>query len=83
MKDITIFTRTNCPYCVLVKKFLDMKQVTYKTINIEEDAEAMQKVMSMTGRSIAPTTLVSGEDGKEEVIVGYNLSQLAASIQNI
>jgi hypothetical protein len=60
-----------------------MKQVTYKTINIEEDAEAMQKVMSMTGRSIAPTTLVSSEDGKEEVIVGYNLSQLAASIQNI
>lgn len=79
-KDITVFTRTNCPYCVLIMKFLDMKKVKYKAVNMEEDPEAMQKVMSMTGRSIAPTTLVSDADGKDEIIVGYNLGQLASSL---
>lgn len=77
---VTVFTRTNCPYCVLVKKFLDLKGAAYETVNMEEDAAAMEKVMSMTGRTIAPTTVVTKEDGKEDVIVGYNLSQIAQAI---
>lgn len=77
---ITVFTRTNCPYCVLVMKFLDMKSVKYETINMEESPEAMDKVLKMTGRTIAPTTVVLKEDGREDVIVGYNLGQVLQSI---
>lgn len=77
---ITVFTRTNCPYCVLVMKFLDMKNLSYETVNIEKDPAAMEKVMAMTGRSIAPTTVISKENGEEKVIVGYNLAQILQSI---
>jgi glutaredoxin len=61
-------------------KFLDMKKVEYETVNIEETPDAMEKVMAMTGRSIAPTTLILKNDGSEEVVVGYNLGQVLQSI---
>ncbi|HEX5456253.1 MAG TPA: glutaredoxin family protein [Candidatus Saccharimonadales bacterium] len=80
MNKITVFTRTKCPYCVLLMKFLDMKKIVYETVNIEKDTGAMEKVMAMTGRSIAPTTVVLKDDGTEDVIVGYNLGQVLQSI---
>lgn len=78
--SITVYTRTACPYCELVKKFLDMKGAKYQTHNMEENADAMQTVMSMTGRSIAPTTVIEKTDGSKEVVVGFNLAKLAPAI---
>lgn len=77
---ITVYTRTSCPYCELVKKFLDAKGATYTTINMEEDATAMQDVMAMTGRSIAPTTVIEKADGMKEVVVGFNLGKIGPAI---
>lgn len=77
---ITVYTRTACPYCELVKKFLDMKGATYKTINMEENLDAMQEIMTMTGRTIAPTTVIEKTDGGKDVIVGFNLGRIAPAI---
>ena len=78
---ITVYTRTTCPYCLLVKKYLDAKGVVYETINMEEEAGAMEKVMSMTGRSIAPTTVIEKSDGTTEVVVGLNFGKIAPAIE--
>ncbi len=77
---ITVYTRATCPYCELVKKFLDMKGVTYKTINMEETPGAMQEVMLLTGRTIAPTTLIEKADGSKQVVVGFNLASIAPAV---
>jgi glutaredoxin 3 len=79
-KSITVYTRTTCPYCELVKKFMAMKGVEYKTINMEDAPGAMQEVMDLTGRTIAPTTVVEKADGTQEVIVGFNLAKIAPAI---
>lgn len=78
--SITVYTRTSCPYCELVKKFLDAKGAIYQAINMEEDAGAMEAVMSMTGRSIAPTTIIEKTDGTKEIVVGFNLGKIAPAI---
>ena len=77
---ITIYTRTACPYCELIKKFLDNKGASYQTINMEESQEALETVMSMTGRTIAPTTVIEKADGTKEVVVGFNLGRIAPAI---
>lgn len=77
---ITIYTRTSCPYCELVKKFLDMKGASYQTVNIEESADGMQAIMAMTGKAIAPTTVIEKDDGSKDVVVGFNLSRIAPAI---
>lgn len=78
---ITVYTRTTCPYCLLVKKYLDAKGAVYETINMEETAGAMETVISMTGRSIAPTTVIEKSDGTTIVVVGLNFSKIAPAIE--
>ena len=77
---ITVYTRASCPYCELVRKFLDMKGATYDTINMEESREALEAVQAMTGKTIAPTTIVEKADGTKEVIVGFNLARIAPAV---
>lgn len=77
---ITVYTRTKCPYCELIKKFLDMKGANYKTVNIEESQDAMKEIMAMTGRAITPTTIIEKADGSKEVVVGLNLGRIAPAI---
>jgi glutaredoxin 3 len=77
---ITVYTRTTCPYCDLVKKFLDMKGAAYKSVNIEENPAAAQEVMAMTGKIIAPTTVIEKDDGTKDVVVGVNFGQIAPAI---
>lgn len=79
-KTITVYTKTSCPYCELVKKYLDSKGTVYSTINMDEDTEAMQKIQQMTGQTIAPTTVVDKEDGTQEVIVGFNLGKIVPAV---
>ncbi|HEY1835986.1 MAG TPA: glutaredoxin family protein [Candidatus Saccharimonadales bacterium] len=80
MSTITVYTRTACPYCELVKKFLDAKGANYTTINMEETPNAMQEVLSATGRTIAPTTIIEKVDGTKEIVVGFNLGKIAPAI---
>ena len=51
MPDILIYTTAICPYCVMAKRLLDKKGVTYKEINVDSAPglreELMQKIMPM------------------------------------
>lgn len=80
MATITVYTKTTCPYCELLKKFLDMKGASYKAINMEESSAAMNEVLAMTGKTIAPTTIIEKADGTKEIVVGLNFSRIAPAI---
>ena len=47
MPDILIYTTAICPYCVMAKRLLDKKGVTYKEINGLRE-ELMQKTKRRT-----------------------------------
>ena len=79
-KDITIFTTNTCAYCVMVKKWLSSKGMTYQEVNLEEHPEHQQEALLKSGALTVPVTVVTKEDNSEEVIIGYNLSKLAAAI---
>lgn len=79
-KNITVFTTTTCSYCVMVKRFLDMKGQKYDVVNLDENPERRAEIMEMSGVATVPVTLVTKEDDSKEVVVGYNLSRLAPAI---
>jgi len=83
MSVITVYTKNSCPYCELLKKFLDMKGARYKTINMDEDLDAMQQIIELSGKAIAPTTIIEKTDGSKDIIVGLNLGRIAPAIVNI
>lgn len=46
---IVIYTADNCPYCIIAKKLLDSKGLSYSEINIANDSEKRKALMQKSG----------------------------------
>lgn len=79
-KNITIFTSNTCAYCVMVKKWLGAKGYSYEEVNIDQQPERQKDAFALSGQLAVPVTVVTKEDDSKEVIVGYNLAQLAPAV---
>ena len=79
-KNITIFTTNTCSYCVMVKRFSDMKGHSYDVVNLDEHPERQLEALAVSGALTVPITVVTKEDDSQQVVIGYNLSQLAPAI---
>ena len=61
MSDVTIYTKSWCPYCQKAKALLGSKQVAYEEIDVDNDPEG-QAAMSKraNGRSSVPQIFING-----------------------
>ena len=80
IKNITIFTTNTCAYCGMVKKFLDSKQRSYDVVNLDDHPERQAEAFALSGALTVPITVVTQDDDRREVIIGYNLTKLAPAI---
>lgn len=79
-KNITIFTSNTCAYCGMVKKYLQAKNVGYEEVNIDEHPDRQKEAYEMSGSLTVPITVVTKQDDTKQVVVGYNLAQLAPAV---
>jgi glutaredoxin len=80
-KDITIFTTNTCSYCGMVKRFLDMKGQSYSVVNLDDNPERNQEAYDLSGGALTvPITVITKDDDTKQVVVGYNLGQLAPAL---
>lgn len=80
-KDITVYTRTTCAYCVNVKKYLDMKQKSYKVVNLDNEPALADEVVAKSGARTVPVIIVKDDvSGTEDITIGWNPGKLAAAI---
>jgi glutaredoxin 3 len=61
---LTVYSKSNCPFCDRAKSLLESKGIEYKTVSIEEDQDARQHLMDLGLRSVPQifngTTLIQG-----------------------
>ena len=79
-KNITIFTTNTCAYCGMVKKYLKSKGVGYDEVNIDEQPDRQKDAYELSGQLSVPITVVTKQDDSREIVVGYNLAQLAPAL---
>lgn len=80
-KNVTIYTRTTCAYCVQVKKYLDMKNQSYEVINLDERPELAEEVIRKSGAMTVPVVTISEDGGDERVAsIGWNPAALNAAL---
>lgn len=80
-KQITIYTRTTCAYCVQVKRLLDIKGKSYEVINIDEDPAAEASIVAKSGARTVPVVTVREDDGEEQIAsIGWNPGALMAAV---
>jgi len=68
---VTVYTTPSCPYCNMVKQYLDSHQVSYTEVDVAADPKAAQELMQRTGQQGVPQTEINGS-----FIIGYNTKEL-------
>jgi glutaredoxin 3 len=72
---LTIYSKTVCPYCVQAKNYLKSKNINFREINIEQDAEAREFIINQGLRTMPQIFM----DGKIFVEGGWTgLSKMTA-----
>jgi len=72
---VTVYTTATCPYCKLVKEYLDEHDIAYKNIDVGEDPAAANEMVKKSGQMGVPVIDVDGE-----IIVGWNKDELEAAL---
>ncbi len=49
---ITVYSKSNCPFCVQAKNLLTLKNIQFEEINIEQDADARAFVLAQGHRTV-------------------------------
>jgi len=72
---LTIYSKTVCPYCVQAKNYLKSKNINFREVNIEDDAEAREFIIQQGLRTVPQIFM----DGKIFVEGGWTgLSKMTA-----
>lgn len=80
VKKITIFTTNTCAYCSMVKKWLGAKGYSYEEVNLDSHPERQKEAYEASGQLAVPVTVITKQDDSKQVVVGYNLAQLAPAV---
>jgi len=73
---ITVFTTKTCSVCVMVKRYLDAKNVDYETVDVTDDQAKRDELNKMTGYTTVPV-ITNGKD----YLVGWKPAELSKMIQ--
>ena len=72
---LTVYSKNNCPFCVMAKNYLQSKNINFREVNIEQDAEARAFVQDRGLRTVPQIFM----DGKIFVEGGWTgLSKMTA-----
>lgn len=68
---VTVYTTPSCPYCNMVKQYLDRNSVPYSEVDVAADPQAAQMLVERTGQQGVPQTDIDGS-----FVIGYNTQQI-------
>ncbi|HLR81090.1 MAG TPA: glutaredoxin family protein [Bacillota bacterium] len=75
MNNVTVYTTSQCPYCVMIKNFLNDKEIPFKEVNVETKPEMMQQLVQKTGQMGVPQTEINGK-----WVVGFDPNRIMAAL---
>lgn len=77
---VLIYSTKTCPFCKMEKEYLTGKGVAFENIFVDEDEKKAEEMTRKSGQMGVPVTIIIGDDGKEEVIVGFDKDKLNSAL---
>jgi glutaredoxin len=72
MAKITIYSTTTCPYCVMLKSWLQQQDIKYTEHMVDRDPQAAREMINLSGQMGVPFTTIEKDDGTVEKILGFD-----------
>jgi glutaredoxin 3 len=67
MSEIVVYSTPVCPYCQMLKNFLEEKGIEFKEIDVSRDHEAAHEMVEKSGQMGVPQIEINGK-----IIVGFD-----------
>lgn len=75
---IKVFTTPTCVYCHALLDWLDDQNIKYEEIDATTSEEALER-----GISSVPVTIITGADGQETKIIGFDRPALKKALKTL
>jgi len=70
-KKVIVYSTPTCPYCHLVKDFLNENNVAFDDIDVSQDQEAAERMVQKSGQMGVPVVEIG-----DEVVVGFDKDKI-------
>ena len=67
MKKVKVYSTATCPYCRMLKDFLDEKAIPYDNVDVGQDMAAAKEMMDKSGQMGVPVVDIEGK-----IIIGFD-----------
>ena len=61
MSKVTVYTKKNCPQCMMTKEYMDALNIEYETIDVTDNDEAREHVKELGFTSLPVVVVENGE----------------------
>ena len=79
---IIIYSTTTCPYCKMLKDYLDEKGIGFEEKLVDQDDEAKNEMMEKSGGYLGvPFTVFTKEDGAETNVIGFDKVKIDKALE--
>jgi glutaredoxin 3 len=75
MEDVKIYSTPSCPYCKMAKEFLNSKGIEYQDIDVSENRDSLDQMISISGQMGVPVITIGSE-----VIRGFDREKIESLI---
>lgn len=73
MASVVIYTTTNCPFCKMLKGYLEEKGIAFEERNVETSTNYQEEMLAESeGFRGTPFTVITRDDGTKVKVKGFD-----------
>lgn len=80
MPKVKIYTTATCVYCRAEKGWLQQKGVEFEEVAVDQDQQALEEMVGLSGQFGVPFTVITQDNGKREGILGFDQARLTSAL---
>lgn len=70
-KTVKVYSTSTCPYCVMLKEYLQEKAVQFENFDVGQNKEALKEMKDKSGQFGVPVIDIDGK-----IIVGFDKEEI-------
>jgi glutaredoxin-like YruB-family protein len=75
MKKVKVYSTSACPYCKMLKDFLQGKNVPFENVDVGENHEAAKEMRDKSGQLGVPVVDIEGK-----IIIGFDKEEITKEL---
>lgn len=73
---VKLYTTESCPWCVKVKNYLKAKEVLFEELNVQDNMEAREEMVSKSKQMGVPVLDINGS-----IVIGFDKKAIETALE--